>query len=63
MEIYLALDFADEGDIDSDAAEHVAADIYEHHGALLSKGLALSSPPTVHQALDGMLLYRWVFEN
>ena len=38
-------------------AEAVASQTLTVHGSLLSKGLALSSPPTVHQALDGMLPY------
>lgn len=39
-------------------AEGVAAQTLSAHGSLLSKGLALSSPPSIHQALDGMLPYR-----
>ncbi|KAJ8975749.1 hypothetical protein NQ317_015371, partial [Molorchus minor] len=46
-------------DVDMDMAETVALEVFMQHGSLLSKGLALSSPPTVHQALDGMLPYRW----
>ncbi|CAG9818959.1 unnamed protein product [Phaedon cochleariae] len=52
------LSFLDEADIDTEMAENTASDIFMRHGPLLSKGLALSSPPTVHQALDGMLPYR-----
>nr|CAH7734761.1 unnamed protein product [Callosobruchus chinensis] len=48
----------DDGDLDIDTAENIASEIYMRHSSLLSKGLALSSPPTVHQALDGMLPYR-----
>ncbi|KAG5884565.1 hypothetical protein JTB14_006591 [Gonioctena quinquepunctata] len=48
----------DEEDVDMEMAENIASDIFTRHGPLLSKGLALSSPPTVHQALDGMLPYR-----
>ncbi|XP_074033015.1 MYC binding protein highwire isoform X2 [Leptinotarsa decemlineata] len=47
----------DEADIDMEMAENIASDIFSRHSPLLSKGLALSSPPTVHQALDGMLPY------
>ncbi|XP_050301011.1 E3 ubiquitin-protein ligase MYCBP2 isoform X2 [Anthonomus grandis grandis] len=47
----------DEGDIDMEAAESAATQIFSEHSSLLSKGLALSSPPTVTQALDGMLPY------
>lgn len=50
--------FSDEGDMDMDAAESVAAQIFSEHSSLLSKGLALSSPPSVTQALDGTLPYR-----
>lgn len=34
--------------------------MFSYHGPLLSKGLALSSVPTVQQALDGILPYRSV---
>ncbi|CAH1132864.1 unnamed protein product [Ceutorhynchus assimilis] len=47
----------DEGDADMESAESVATQIFSDHSSLLSKGLALSSPPTVTQALDGMLPY------
>lgn len=43
---------------DIEVAEVVAAQTLAMHGQLLSKGLALSSPPTVTQALDGTLPYR-----
>lgn len=39
-------------------AELIAAQTMAIHGQLLSKGLALSSPPTVHQALDDVLPLR-----
>lgn len=39
-------------------AEIIASQTFATHGTLLSKGLALNSPPTVNQALDGMLPYR-----
>ncbi|KAK9703659.1 PHR domain [Popillia japonica] len=45
-------------DEDVEVAEFVAAQTLAAHGQLLSKGLALSSPPTVTQALDGTLPYR-----
>lgn len=45
-----------EGDIE--IAEIVAQQTLAAHGSLLSKGLALSSPPTVSQALDGVLPFR-----
>ncbi|XP_056648043.1 E3 ubiquitin-protein ligase MYCBP2 isoform X1 [Diorhabda sublineata] len=47
----------DEADVDIEAAENVAMEIFSRHGPLLSKGLALTSPPTVQQALDGLLPY------
>ncbi|XP_060534839.1 E3 ubiquitin-protein ligase MYCBP2 isoform X2 [Cylas formicarius] len=47
----------EEGEIDVETAEVVAGQIFSDHNSLLSKGLALSSPPTVSQALDGMLPY------
>lgn len=39
-------------------AEMVASMTFAMHAQLLSKGLALNNPPTVGQALDGMLPYR-----
>lgn len=39
-------------------AELIAAQTMAIHGPLLSKGLALSNPPTVSQALDDSLPYR-----
>nr|XP_022909947.1 E3 ubiquitin-protein ligase MYCBP2 isoform X2 [Onthophagus taurus] len=45
-------------DIEAEEAAEIAAQrTLTKHGALLSKGLALSSPPTVLQALDGTLPY------
>jgi E3 ubiquitin-protein ligase MYCBP2 len=38
---------------DWELVEETAADAYEMHSALLSKGFALEHPPTVHMALDG----------
>lgn len=45
-----------EGDVE--IAEIVAQQTLAAHGSLLSKGLALSNPPSVTQALDGVLPFR-----
>ncbi|KAK9891452.1 hypothetical protein WA026_014685 [Henosepilachna vigintioctopunctata] len=50
--------FGDEAHLDIEMAEVVASETFAMHSQLLSKGLALSNPPTVNQALDGMLPYR-----
>lgn len=47
----------DEGELDVEMAELVASQTFMCHSALLSKGLALNCPPTVNQALDGLLPY------
>lgn len=54
----LQLFILDEGDVDVEVAEVVASEIFAQHGSLLAKGLALSSPPTIQQALDGVLPYK-----
>ncbi|KAB0796834.1 hypothetical protein PPYR_10895 [Photinus pyralis] len=48
---------SDGSDLDVEIAELVAAHALNSHGSLLGKGLALSSPPSVNQALDGTLPY------
>ena len=40
---------------DMEIAEESAAESYEMHSALLSKGFALQRPPSVHEALDGVI--------
>ena len=40
---------------DMELAEEAAAESYEMHTALLSKGFALERPPSVHEALDGVI--------
>ncbi|XP_044762914.1 E3 ubiquitin-protein ligase MYCBP2 [Coccinella septempunctata] len=49
--------YGDEAEIDIEMAEMVASVTFAMHAQLLSKGLALNNPPTVNQALDGMLPY------
>ncbi|KAF5304147.1 hypothetical protein FQA39_LY01932 [Lamprigera yunnana] len=51
----------DESYLDIEIAELVAAHTLSSHGSLLAKGLALSSPPSVNQALDGTLPYSVLF--
>lgn len=48
----------DDSEGDVEIAEIVAQQTLTSHGALLSKGLALSCPPSVTQALDGVLPFR-----
>lgn len=50
----------DNPEVDVESAESIASEIFSHHGRLLSKGLSLSTIPTVQQALDGILPYRYV---
>ena len=40
---------------DMELAEESAAESYEMHTALLSKGFALERPPSVHEALEGVI--------
>uniref|UniRef100_A0A8D8RF51 RCR-type E3 ubiquitin transferase n=1 Tax=Cacopsylla melanoneura TaxID=428564 RepID=A0A8D8RF51_9HEMI len=40
-----------------DSMEDLMENVYSKHSQLLSKGFALSSIPTIHQALDGVLPY------
>lgn len=40
------------------AVEDFAMQVYMAHPALLSKGFALSHPPTIHQTLDGVIPFR-----
>ncbi|KAJ8916891.1 hypothetical protein NQ315_013359 [Exocentrus adspersus] len=46
-----------ENHIDIETAEIIASEIWSQHSSLLAKGLALNSPPSVQQALDGTLPY------
>ena len=41
-----------------ESIEEVTRQIYAMHSALLSKGMALSHLPTIHEALEGNLPYR-----
>ncbi|XP_070552183.1 E3 ubiquitin-protein ligase MYCBP2-like isoform X2 [Ptychodera flava] len=45
----------EEAEEDIDALEETSQQIFSNHSSLLSKGFAMNSPPTVHQALDGNL--------
>ncbi|PNF26946.1 hypothetical protein B7P43_G12700 [Cryptotermes secundus] len=45
----------EEMDEDMDVVEEVAQHVYKSHSALLSKGFALANPPTITQALEGIL--------
>ncbi|XP_076065953.1 MYC binding protein highwire isoform X3 [Oratosquilla oratoria] len=40
---------------DTEMAEELSLQVYKAHSGLLSKGFALSHPPTIHQALDGVI--------
>jgi hypothetical protein len=40
--------------------ESMSQQIYAAHSGLLSKGLALSQLPTIHEALEGNLPFRFV---
>ncbi|KAB7503617.1 E3 ubiquitin-protein ligase MYCBP2 [Armadillidium nasatum] len=40
---------------DMTAVEEVSMQVYNAHPSLLSKGFALSHPPTIHQTLDGII--------
>ena len=43
--------------MDIDVVVEAAVDAYDMHSSLLSKGFALDHPPSVHQALDGVIPY------
>ncbi|CAG2064264.1 unnamed protein product, partial [Timema podura] len=45
----------EEMDEDLDLLEELAQQVYNSHSALLGKGFALASPPTISQALEGIL--------
>lgn len=49
---------AEEVEEDLDSMQETAKRIFSMHSALLGRGFALASPPTVSQALDGVLPYR-----
>lgn len=49
---------ANEIEEDLDSAQETAKRIYSMHSALLGRGFALASPPTISQALDGVLPFR-----
>lgn len=57
VRLYWVISFmtGDDCDTDVEMAESVAAQTLAAHGSLLSKGLALAAPPTVMQAMDGMM--------
>ena len=48
----------DELDEDMEIVEELSLQVYKAHPALLSKGFALSHPPTIHQTLDGIIPFR-----
>nr|CAD7599383.1 unnamed protein product [Timema genevievae] len=48
----------EEMDEDLDLLEELAQQVYNSHSALLGKGFALASPPTISQALEGILPFR-----
>jgi hypothetical protein len=48
----------EEMDEDMDVVEEVAQHVYKSHSTLLSKGFALANPPTITQALEGVLPFR-----
>jgi len=57
--ISLDLQFlAEEVEEDLESMQETAKRIFSVHSALLGRGFALASPPTVSQALDGVLPYR-----
>ncbi|XP_017786826.1 PREDICTED: E3 ubiquitin-protein ligase MYCBP2-like isoform X2 [Nicrophorus vespilloides] len=56
-DLILPVGGVDDVEVDIDMAEMVAAQTLASHSSLLSKGLALNCPPTVIQALDGLLPY------
>lgn len=43
---------------DLEAMQETAKRIFSMHSTLLGRGFALASPPTVSQALDGVLPFR-----
>ncbi|KAL2746707.1 E3 ubiquitin-protein ligase [Vespula maculifrons] len=43
--------------------QETAKRIFSVHSVLLGRGFALSSPPTVSQALDGVLPFRLLYEE
>eukprot|EP00094_Tigriopus_californicus_P010528 TCALIF_10156-PA protein Name:"Similar to MYCBP2 E3 ubiquitin-protein ligase MYCBP2 (Homo sapiens)" AED:0.02 eAED:0.04 QI:14/0.77/0.5/1/0.88/0.8/10/0/4914 len=45
----------DAADEDMEVIEEAAVDAFEMHPVILSKGFALTHPPSVHQALDGVI--------
>ena len=47
-------------EMDADSMESITQQIYTAHAGLLSKGLALSQLPTIHEALEGNLPFRFV---
>jgi hypothetical protein len=48
---------------DVEAVEEIAQQIYAKHSSLLGKGFALASAPTINQALEGVLPFRYVFRS
>jgi hypothetical protein len=48
----------EEMDEDMDMVEELAQHVYKSHSALLSKGFALANPPSITQALEGILPFR-----
>jgi hypothetical protein len=48
----------EEVDEDIEAVEEVAHQVFQQNSVLLGKGFALASPPTISQALQGVLPFR-----
>lgn len=48
----------DDLDDDLELVEELALQVYRAHPTLLSRGFALSHPPTIHQTLDGVIPFR-----
>ena len=48
----------DDLDEEMEMVEDMSLQVYRAHPGLLSKGFALSHPPTIHQTLDGVIPFR-----
>lgn len=55
---FLCLSSGDDLDDDLELVEELALQVYRAHPTLLSRGFALSHPPTIHQTLDGVIPFR-----
>lgn len=56
---YECVSSGDDLDDDLELVEELALQVYRSHPTLLSRGFALSHPPTIHQTLDGVIPFRW----